>query len=86
MNDLVTKLDRLREILGRNLAPTSEELADPAKAEEAAELVEVILIGVDLIGEVAANSRRIAVALERMADDLDSIRAGEATILIQNGV
>lgn len=59
MKDLVEKLDRLKELTSRGfeLNPTSTHTED----------VEAVGIALELVGEMIANSRRIACALEDIA-------------------
>lgn len=56
MKDIVRKIDRAKEILTK-----------PGKPSEA-EMNELGGFALDILGEVLANSRRIAVALEKIAE------------------
>lgn len=63
MNDIVERVDRLKAIAAEAQGRKSEEGLSEA------ETVEVFGIALDFVGELIANSRRIAVALENLATD-----------------
>lgn len=60
MQDIVDKVDRAKAIL---LPLITTPGAEPSKADAEA----LAAIGIDLIGEFVANSRRSATALEKLA-------------------
>lgn len=62
MQDIVDKFDRAKELL----ALTGTDMTDSQQDDAAKELMG---LGIDAIGELIANSRRIAVALETIAEN-----------------
>lgn len=67
MQDIVQKVERVKSMA---IAARAKRHTGGLSEEELAELFE---IGVDIIGEMVANGRRIACALERIAEiDPDS--------------
>lgn len=62
MQDIVDKFDRAKELLGM----AGSDMDDAAQDAAAKELMG---LGIDAVGELIANSRRIAVALETIAEN-----------------
>lgn len=62
MQDIVEKVDRLKAIITANAAKEAEETGGD---DDGAVLADIVTVVIDFIGEIVANSRRIAVALER---------------------
>ena len=64
MQDIVDKFDRAKELL--ELAGPGGNMSD---AEQDAAAKELLGLGIDAIGELVASARRIAVALETIAEN-----------------
>ncbi len=69
MQDIVDKFDRAKELL-ELAGPSGAHLTD---SEQDAAAKELLGLGIDAVGELIANSRRIAVALETIAENTKPI-------------
>jgi hypothetical protein len=74
MQDIVEKVDAAKALFASNQEPSD----DQARA---------LLIGpaLDFIGELVANSRRIAVALEAIAENTEPVQLSNATAELVSG-
>jgi len=80
MQDIVDKFDRAKELL--ELAGPGGNMTD---AEQDAAAKELLGLGIDAIGEVVASARRIAVALETIAENTKPVELTAATAELVSG-
>lgn len=78
MQDIVDKFDRAKELLA--LAGT-----DMSDADQDAAAKELLGLGIDAIGELLANSRRIAVAMETIAENTKPVNVELASAELVSG-
>lgn len=78
MQDIVDKFDRAKELLA--LAGT-----DMSDVDQDAAAKELLGLGIDAIGELLANSRRIAVAMETIAENTKPVNVELATAELVSG-
>jgi hypothetical protein len=82
MQDIVDKFDRAKELL--DLAgPGASQLSD---SEQDALAKELMGLGIDAVGELVASARRVAVALETIAENTKPVQYEVATLEVRDSL